>query len=439
MKRISLAALAALSLGTGLMGCELDPGTDGTDGGTDGGNTSAACTGTPRTLQLSGDITGDTQWCKADDITLTAQTYVTSGTLKIQAGTVVKGAAGSALIVTRDAKIDAHGTAAEPIVFTSAKAAGTRAREDWAGVVLLGRAPINVGLEQNVEGIPANSKTLFGGTDAAHSCGTLKYVRVEFTGFELSTNNELQGLTMGGCGTGTVIDYFQSHESADDGIEIFGGGFDMKHVVISNADDDGLDLDLGYRGRIQFLVVSQSTIGNNGFEMDNNGSAPDQTPITRPVIWNATLVGSKTSSQRTIGLAPKEGLQGEFNNLVVTGFKTGALWVEDAATASDWNSGALVIRSSLFWNNDGAGNAVQNVTRADNTDPAGVDETVRLTDASFGNVTNVNPNLSGYRSAEPLTGGATPPNDGFFDTTATFRGAIGATDWTAGWTAFPAN
>ena len=135
------------------------------------------------------------------------------------------------------------------------------------GLVLLGKAPINVeGGTNLIEGIDISNPDVpdngsrYGGDDSAYDCGQLNYTRIEFAGFELTEGNELNGLTLGACGTATTLNYVQVHEGLDDGIEVFGGAPNLKHIVLSNIEDDSLDWDQGFQGNIQFLLIKQSGI-----------------------------------------------------------------------------------------------------------------------------------------------------------------------------------
>lgn len=215
----------------------------------------------PETVQVTEDIKADTTWKTGNTYVLTKHIFVESGTLTLEPGVTVKGQQGSSLVITRQARINAVGTAEKPIVFTSSEPVGSRAAGNWGGLVLLGKAQLNIPnvTEQSIEGfvVGSDARTLYGGTDDAHNCGTLKYVRIEFAGFKLLNNSELNGLSMGACGSATQVDYLQVHRGLDDGVEMFGGTANLKHVLVTLTDDDGLDWDFGYRGNVQFLIVQQ--------------------------------------------------------------------------------------------------------------------------------------------------------------------------------------
>ncbi|MFZ5785348.1 MAG: hypothetical protein ACOY3Y_02800 [Acidobacteriota bacterium] len=402
-------------------------------------------------VDVNADLTGDTTWSKDHSYTLKKHIFVTGGTLTIEPGVRVLGEAGSSLVVTREAKIHAVGTAAAPIVFTSAKPAGQRARGDWGGLVLLGKATINVtGGEEKIEGFAASQTgTVYGGTSDGHDCGKLRYVRIEFAGFELAPDNELNGLTVGGCGSATEIDYVQAHMGADDGVEMFGGTASLKHILITQPDDDGLDWDFGWRGKVQFLIVQQTTThGNYGIEADSNKNNNDATPRSAPELWNVSLLGSSaapgTAGKLQGGILFRRGTAGKLTNSLIAFFADDAADVADAATAAQAKSGALAITKSVFHLN--AKLAGSWPAEAKDND-GGFDESAHFTASATGNryadPQLVSPFALGTPSFMPqpgspvLSGGATPPADGFFDTAATFAGAIGTTDWTAGWTAYP--
>ncbi len=411
-------------------------------------------------VQVNANVTGNTTWSAANVYRLMNLVYVQAAsgttTLTIEPGTIVVGEFGSALAVTKTGRLVADGAAATPvapIVFTSSKPYGDRRRGDWGGVVLLGAAVINTtdggGGSNNIEGISASPETSYGGNDDAHDCGTLRYVRIEYAGYVFGTNNELNGLTLGGCGSGTTIDYIQVHKGLDDGIEFFGGTASMKHVVISWADDDGLDWDFGWRGKVQFLVVQQEpSAGDKGFEADNNGTNQDFTPRSDPTIYNATLVGSGKAAgvaPAQAGLSLKVGTAGHMYNMIVTRFSDAAVDVDSTSTVAQITAGALTLENNIVY-----GNAGSPASWGPDPDADGITDNT-LFDVLAKNNRNVDPLLTSYlleapsyvpqASSPSLTGAATPPDDGFFDPTATFVGAIPdeAGDWTAGWTAYPNN
>lgn len=444
--------ILVLTIALAMVGCgDDDTGTEDTgtmmgdsDMGDSGGDD---CDGD---VIIDQDIDTDTTW-SCPNYVLEGTIFVTeNATLTIDAGVNVFGDPGtpfSALIVTRGAALNAQGTAAEPIVFTSGNPEGDRATGDWAGVALLGGATINNGsdaggvLEGRLEGIDASDpRAVFGGDDDAGSCGALEYVRIEFAGAELSPDNELNGLTVAGCGSATTISYVQVHRGKDDGVEFFGGTASMDHVVITGASDDSLDFDLGWRGTAQFLVVHQYPgIGDNGIEGDNLGSDEDAMPRTNPTLFNATFIGTPD----TRGMVLREGARGMLRNFLIVDFGGESVDVRAAEVdlSAEWPAN-LSIENSFFF-----GNGAYADETGEGDDDGGFVEPDAIEDAARMNTIDVDPEIGDASETAPnyvpaaaaLNGQATPPSN--LDTSATYAGAFepGGTDWSAGWTAYPVN
>lgn len=405
-----------------------------------------------------GDISGNIVWEAKNTYILKGYVFVTGGTLTIEPGTVIKGDNGSALTITKDARLEAAGTADKPIVFTSSSA--TPSSGDWGGLVMLGKAPINVtGGTNKVEGFPDSygDRIVYGAAtpDTAHDCGTLEYARIEYAGFELATDNELNGLTLGACGTGTEIDYVQVHLGLDDGIELFGGTVDLKHIVITQADDDALDWAYGWTGRTQFLVIQQRPgLGDKAFESDNNENNNDLTPRSAPEIWNATLIGSDgAAGDKQGGPHLRRGSGGKLSNAIIAYFPKFAFDVDGSSSAGQFGT-SLSVKHTYFvkaaaatavWpaNFDVGSSGNQNDCQTGGTNcfdeaaQIGGDATNHLdVDPQLTAPKNLTaPNWTPATGSPVLTGCGTPPAG--FDQTATFCGAVGATDWTAGWTRYP--
>jgi len=268
----------------------------------------------PATTLTITAVTVDTTWTTGSSILLRGIVYVASGkTLTIQPGVVVRGdetVANSSLFVTRGAKINAVGTACNPIVFTSNKAVGARAKADWGGIVLLGQARTNTGTNQQIEGTAAGDpRNFFGGTNDADNSGTLKYVRIEFGGFVFAPNNEINGLTMGAVGSGTTIDYVQCSFINDDAFEWFGGTVSAKHLVAYRCLDDDFDTDNGFSGTVQYgLSVKDPAISDDpavstseGFESDNDATGSTNFPKTSAKFYNITHIGAFRCASNTNG------------------------------------------------------------------------------------------------------------------------------------------
>jgi hypothetical protein len=379
--------------------------------------------------------------------------------LTIEAGTVIKGQGNSALVITQGAKIVAEGTKDAPIVFTSNKAVGQRAAGDWGGIIIMGKAPQNTNANSTPPSPTATFEAygtadpdgLFGGTESDDNSGVLKFVRVEFGGFAYMPNREWNSFTLCGVGRGTVVDNIQAHKGADDGIEFFGGTVNVKHVVLTQNEDDGFDTDNGWQGKAQFVVIQgvapRGSDASNGYESDNHAMAPSWTaaPRTMPLIYNVTSIGKKDYSlPGGFGALFRRGTGGTYYNHVIMNWGSGAIEVRDAETMAQITANMLFIKNSIFFNNMGAdGNWPVAMATGD------VDEKTiflnaawnnREVDPMLGDVSNLTaPNFKPASGSPALTGGAAPPNDTFFDTSATFVGAVGADDWTAGWTAYPQN
>jgi len=229
-------------------------------------------------------------------------------TLTIAPGTLIMGDVQEALVITRDARIDAQGTAAGPIVMTSktqfdawvAGGDGTSGRGEWAGLALMGHAPTNecgspcdVAAEGNIG--------YYGGTDNADNSGIIRYLVIRHAGNDIDGNgNELNGLTLFGTGSATRVDYVQIHKNLDDGVEHFGSNDFMSHLVLTANKDDSFDWGQGYTGGAQFIVIKQDTdTGDRGIEADNDGTDPQAQPISMPTLANMTLISAGTSDGKS--------------------------------------------------------------------------------------------------------------------------------------------
>ena len=278
---------------------------------TKSGDKTATCTVTvsedaPEVIEdtLEGNITADRTISAANKNFLKGFVYVKSGaTLTIEAGSVIKGISvapgerAASLIIEPGAKIIAEGTVDKPIVFTSDKEPGKRVTGDWGGLIICGNARVNRTNQPTIEGGPG---THYGNTTSdefnGESSGKLKYVRIEFAGYPLEPDKEINGLTFGGVGSGTEVEFVQVSYSNDDSYEWFGGTVTAKHLIAYKGWDDDFDTDFGYTGKLQFLLSVRDkdiadTSDSNGFESDNDGDGSTNTPFTKPVFSNVTLIG----------------------------------------------------------------------------------------------------------------------------------------------------
>jgi len=245
----------------------------------------------PTTTTLTGNINTTTTLTSDKVWTLKGYVYVTDGAkLIIQPGTTIVSdiAEKGALIIERGAQILAEGTSAKPIVFTSGKVAGERAPGDWGGVVILGRATTNRTSEPTIEGGIGRP---YGGTNDLDNSGILKYVRIEYAGIAAMPNSEINALTLGGVGSGTIIENVQTIYANDDAFEFFGGTVNAKNLYAYGTADDDFDFDFGYRGKVSYSVskrdpqfVDNGDAGN-GVECDNDGTGSSAEPFTHPIRW----------------------------------------------------------------------------------------------------------------------------------------------------------
>jgi Secretion system C-terminal sorting domain/PKD domain len=413
-------------------------------------------------VTIASDITTNTTWTKNNIYLLTGGfVYVTgNSTLTIEPGTLIKGNA-TALVITRGSKIIADGTQAEPIVFTSFQPAGSRAPADWGGLILCGKAPINDPAGSRLaEGGIDPTKGLYGGTDPNDNSGIVRYVRIEYAGIAIISGNETNGLTMGGVGLGTTIDYVQVSHGGDDAFEWFGGTVNCKHLVAFRGLDDEFDSDYGFTGKVQFaLGVRDSLIadisGSNGFESDNDATGSINAPLTHPIFTNVTIFGPKRTATTSINANYKRALHLRRSsaictyNSVFTGFPTG-LKIENDNTASNAKTNSLQFKNNIIAGCttplDSAALTIAWGTTYNSflgwfNFPANANSILpNSLDIMAVNPYNyLNPNFL-LQAGSPAASGASfsSPNltDPFFTPTA-YRGAFdGTNDWTKCWTNF---
>lgn len=330
------------------------------------------------TLTVTTNISSNTTWNTGATILIKGLIYVRNGAvLTIQPGVTIMGdksIANSSLVITKGAKINAIGTVNQPIVFTSNQPANARQPGDWGGVILLGKASLNTpGDTANIEGIAPVSDSQYGGgasPNDADNSGTMSYVRIEFPGYIFAQDKEINGLTMGGVGSGTTLDHIQVSFSNDDSYEWFGGTVNARYLIAYRGLDDDFDTDFGYSGHVQFgLGVRDPSIADNpsistseGFESDNNASGSVATPLTSAIFSNMTLIGP---------------YRGSLSNTIASGFRRGArirrnsnlkifnsifmdhdrgIHIDGTACEANANSGGLKFKNNLV-----AGNAIGKV------------------------------------------------------------------------------
>jgi hypothetical protein len=354
--------------------------------------------------------------------------------------------ASSALFVTRGAKLNAIGTVSQPIVFTSKNAIGSRNRGDWGGIVLLGKGIYNVNNGENyIEGISQTVNTQFGGGLSPitnDNSGTLKYVRIEFAGYVFSPNNELNGLTMGACGSGTTVDYVQVSYSNDDSFEWFGGSVNCKHLVALNGLDDDFDTDNGYNGIVQFALSVRDPLAadistSECFESDNNAGGTSVAPFTSAIFTNVTAVGPTYRSTLSGG-SPLNGLYDRaarlrratklkvFNSLFLD-FKRG-LHIDGSVS-----EGFAVTNDELKWENNIIASSYSPNTPLVNTAPAtiawyGANNNTSLTTSTGILTLPYNTSAQNYTSLDHRPGSGSVAETGATFTDGVFSGILSQVD-----------
>jgi hypothetical protein len=382
MKRFALIALSAFILSSGCRKIEVDD---------NGNNNTGGSGGTTDNLILSGKINTDRTLETGKTYKLRGTVYIVDGAkLTIQPGVTIQGEKSSrgALVITRGSQILANGSADKPIVFTSD--AANPQMGDWGGLVLLGRAKTNATFNGvagvgEIEGGVNNAEGLglYGGADDNDNSGILKYVRVEFAGYAYLPDKELNGITFGGVGKGTTVEYVQVSYAADDSFEWFGGSVDCKHLIAYKGLDDDWDMDNGFSGRLQFgISFRDSTIADisqsNGFEIDNDagGSNVANQPQTSAVISNFTVIGPRATSANIGNSLFRRGAHLRRNsaisifNSIIMGWPTGINIDGSTGRPTDLNyTGANPL--SFISNSIIAGNNTQLTYTASGSQPTG--------------------------------------------------------------------
>lgn len=330
-------------------------------------------TGTKEIVEVSGSITGEVTWTNDKIWRLNGFVRVQDGgVLNIEPGTVIFGDTQSkgTLVVQMGGKIFAEGTASEPIIMTSEKAPGFRIPGDWGGLVVCGKAPNNVpGGQAELEG---GYGAFHGGNDPNDNSGVIKYVQINYAGIPINPNEEVNSLTMGSVGRGTVIEHVLCAYGLDDAFEWFGGTVDCKYLVAYRNLDDDLDVDLGYSGYVQYaLSIRGASLadqsGSNGFEVDNDGSGSNNAPFTAATFSNVTIIGPKKDRETPISLQFQHAAQLRRNNKLkihntfMTAYPDG-LFINQANTAQNAENDELRVRNTILagvthWGGNGYGSA----------------------------------------------------------------------------------
>lgn len=401
-KFATMALIAGVSLFATSCSSDEDPVNNPGDGGED-------------TYVLDSDITENVTLETGKTYTLNGGVHVKSGaTLTIQPGVTIVAQHDETvdyILIEQGAKIDAQGTAAQPIVMTSEK----KEAGAWGGLHLCGYAHTNNGSGKSEIG-----NAPYGGNNDADNSGTLKYIRLEYTGYAFDEEHEANGVSFYGVGNGTTVEHLQAYQGSDDGFEFFGGSVNVKYMVVTSCSDDSFDWTEGWNGKAQFLVAYQEGESSLGYacdclmECDNNGTNNAATPVAHPTIANATLIGYGGDAQ---GVRLRAGTQVELYNTIITG-KGKPLTVETNETENALKDGTSKLEYVAI---SGELSSKQGI----------------YTNADFaqatGNLTNQEFSWTG-KYVGTLDGGKDLSADSFF-TKTDYKGAVkSGDDWTSGWT-----
>ncbi|MEZ4913188.1 MAG: T9SS type A sorting domain-containing protein [Chitinophagales bacterium] len=430
---------------------------------------------------------GTYNWTNDNTYLLDGFVYVEEGgVLNIEAGTVIKGKASptdgnlaSALIITRGAKINANGNAAQPIIFTAEtddisniSDLGLNNRGLWGGLIMLGNAPVaEDGGSDFIEGLPSTeTRAYYGGDNPADNSGTLTYVSIRHGGAELEPDVEINGLTLGGVGSGTTIDYLEVVSNLDDGIELFGGKVNIKHAAVAYCGDECFDYDEGWSGNGQFWFgMVGFDKGDQPGEHDGSEATPGSTYDfpSFPHIYNATYIGpgdTAVSVKCPAVMTIKARGAGIYANSIFTDFAKAGLQIEDKPAADGDDSYGYFLRDSIqilnsIWYAAGWNSVDDIVKVAADAEHAGASELKASFSGAWANEIG-NPGLNNIDHGsyqfltEILGNGNLDPRpqsnsiayqnlasydglDGFF-TEVSYKGAFGEENWMLGWTALDA-
>jgi PKD repeat protein len=426
---------------------------------------------------ISGNITSNYTFHNDTIYILDGFVYVkNNSTLTIEPGTLIKGTKvnRSTLIVTMGSKINASGTKARPIVFTSNEEPGNRAPGDWGGIVVLGKGILNrpadcstcpgaavaantPGVQAAIEGDVDNASGdgLYGGTDNDDNSGVLRYLRVEYAGVVITTGNEINSVTFGAVGRGTVVEYIQVTQANDDAFEWFGGAVNAKYLIAQGSIDDDFDTDFGYVGNVQFAISQRDSFNfdtgtgptTNGFESDNDSGPTYAGPRTEGTFSNVTMIGPCANgpledfgSHQNGARLRRNTLLSIFNSVFI-GQRTG-IFVDGTGSTNAYLNDTLLLK-----NNYVAGSTLVNITTNQTASlPAVVAKFMSQGNDTSASQAGVFVNPFDYQnpdfspaSGSPVLSGASFTGSKIsnpFFTPVNFRGAIGSEDWTTCWTEF---
>lgn len=399
--------------------------------------------------------TGTVTWTRNKSYLLDGLVFVNDGQiLTIEAGTVIRGKTGqginsSALIVSRGGRIIAEGTPELPIVFTCEGddlegSVPVLSKGLWGGIIILGNATINKEFgEDQIEGIPFfEPRGVYGGTNDNDNSGILRYVSIRHGGTNIGEGNEINGLTLGGVGSSTTIEYIEVISNKDDGVEFFGGTVNTRYMVSAFNGDDAFDFDLGYSGMNQFWLAIQD-VAEGDFVIEGDGGTQPETglPYSIPFLYNGTFIGRGTFiSNQTVQLGRNAG--GRIANCIFMNQAEG-VFIEYKESFTDsyaqFENGNLQIKNNVFW--DIAGNVTDQIFNVYST--AGVDNSIQnqIFKAYFSQALNVvaDPGIiitdESYMLLPTMNvfDNLAPYPDPWFSN-VNYKGAFGQVNWLKNWT-----
>jgi len=387
------------------------------------------------------EVSADTTWTRDKVYRLRYQVFVNDGaTLTIEPGTVVVASGQNAVIVVeRGGKLIADGRKEMPIVMTCDANVGSRSSGCWAGLILLGKAKINVtGGQETAEGVIPADRPAYGGDDDSDSSGVYRYLRVEFAGVDFTAEIQPNAFGFHGVGSGTVIDHIQAHDGEDDGIEFFGGAANMKYFVSDGSKDDSLDWTHGWSGKAQYGYIRQDNVdADSGIEADNWDKGHNNEPRSNPLIFDVTFVGSEVGSR---GFRLRRGSAATFKNFIVMGFPRIGFQADDQATLDKMADGTTQISHGVFWMNAGGSTMLQPQISTSAWDYISAQPNIAAVDPLLRNTRyegNPDPRPTDASPVCSVGKAANAPSDGFYQTGSTCAGAFSHQDnWLDEWTFF---
>lgn len=356
--------------------------------------------------------------------------FVDGGTITIEEGITIyfdaESAQTSFLSILQGAKINAIGTSTAPITMTTSSelGTGTPTSGEWGGLVVNGKADINVGETAEGEG----GTGLYGGSNDADNSGTIKYVVLKYPGRIVGVDNELNGFSFNGVGSATTIEYIQSFLGEDDGVEFFGGTANVKYAISTGSKDDSFDWTHGWRGKGQYWVVRQTAgRGDRAIEADNLEADFAAAPYSNPTLANLTLVNSDGNAGSTTGMRLRHGTKGKIHNAIVTGSYDAAIQADansgsspDPTTQANVDNGDLVVTNSTVFGLDAGATAWKEAASVWENANGNVSTTVTLSDAVIGTIT-------GGTDANAIY------SDAFFTADTNIGAVATGNNWLSGW------